>query len=145
MLVWLVTPALAAAPGWPARAARDSWFVALVDRLAPEQPALVVRWGRELAAAADPWVLDPLDTPPDPGGVPPTAACRPEPTGRREAATVQVTGRACDQIQEGSGWVVAPQVVVTNAHVVAGEELITVREDERNRAHGAGGGVRRRT
>lgn len=35
---------------------------------------------------------------------------------------VKVTGLAasCDRSQEGSGWVVAPQRVVTNAHVVAG-------------------------
>ena len=37
-----------------------------------------------------------------------------------------VTGRACNEIQEGSGWVAAPGVVVTNAHVVAGERSTTV-------------------
>jgi len=38
------------------------------------------------------------------------------------ASVVKVTGlaRACGQVQEGSGWVAAPQRVVTNAHVVAG-------------------------
>ena len=35
---------------------------------------------------------------------------------------MKVTGRACDEIQEGSGWVAAPGLVVTNAHVVAGEQ-----------------------
>jgi S1-C subfamily serine protease len=33
---------------------------------------------------------------------------------------VQVEGSACGEIQEGSGFVVAPHLVVTNAHVVAG-------------------------
>jgi S1-C subfamily serine protease len=37
------------------------------------------------------------------------------------ASTVKVEGQACGRIQEGSGWAVAPDVVVTNAHVVAGE------------------------
>jgi S1-C subfamily serine protease len=36
------------------------------------------------------------------------------------ASTVKIIGDGCGQIQEGSGFVVAPGVVVTNAHVVAG-------------------------
>lgn len=35
-------------------------------------------------------------------------------------STVKVTARACDAIVEGSGFVAAPQLVITNAHVVAG-------------------------
>jgi S1-C subfamily serine protease len=44
-------------------------------------------------------------------------------TGVREAASsvVRITGEACGVGIEGSGWVGAPDVVVTNAHVVAGE------------------------
>ncbi len=37
-----------------------------------------------------------------------------------EASTVKVKGTACGRYQEGSGWTVAPNLVVTNAHVVAG-------------------------
>jgi S1-C subfamily serine protease len=36
---------------------------------------------------------------------------------------------ACDQILEGSGFVAAPQLVVTNAHVVAGGDSPQVRLD----------------
>jgi S1-C subfamily serine protease len=35
-------------------------------------------------------------------------------------STVKIIGDGCGQIQEGSGFVVGPGVVVTNAHVVAG-------------------------
>ncbi len=35
-------------------------------------------------------------------------------------STVQIVGQGCGVIQEGSGFVVAPGIVVTNAHVVAG-------------------------
>jgi S1-C subfamily serine protease len=52
------------------------------------------------------------------------------------AATLKVTGQACDIIQEGSGWIAAPGVVVTNAHVVAGERATTV-EDETGRTMAA--------
>lgn len=35
-------------------------------------------------------------------------------------STVKIVGDGCGEIQEGSGFVVAPGVVVTNAHVIAG-------------------------
>ncbi len=39
---------------------------------------------------------------------------------RAGASTVKIVGEGCGQIQEGSGFVVGPGLVVTNAHVVAG-------------------------
>jgi S1-C subfamily serine protease len=39
---------------------------------------------------------------------------------KAERSTVQIVGSGCGDIQEGSGFVVAPGLVVTNAHVVAG-------------------------
>jgi S1-C subfamily serine protease len=48
----------------------------------------------------------------------------------REArkSVVRVLGTACGLGIQGSGWVAAPGVVVTNAHVVAGEEDTVVQE-----------------
>jgi S1-C subfamily serine protease len=48
-------------------------------------------------------------------------------------SSVLVTGEACDQIQDGSGWVAAPGLVVTNAHVVAGENSTTVVDEHGTR------------
>jgi S1-C subfamily serine protease len=42
-------------------------------------------------------------------------------TGAVSASTVEVEGQACNEFLEGSGFAVAPDLVVTNAHVVAGE------------------------
>jgi S1-C subfamily serine protease len=42
-------------------------------------------------------------------------------------STVRVLGTACGLGIEGSGWVAAPGLVVTNAHVVAGEHDTTVQ------------------
>jgi S1-C subfamily serine protease len=60
-------------------------------------------------------------------GLPPTAAGPvhvPSDVAAESAAaapsTVKVVGEACGLIQEGSAFVVAPGLVVTNAHVVAG-------------------------
>ena len=41
-------------------------------------------------------------------------------------SVVRVLGTACGLAIEGSGWVAAPDLVVTNAHVVAGEQDTTV-------------------
>lgn len=46
------------------------------------------------------------------------------------ASVVRVLGTACGLGIEGSGWVVAPGIVVTNAHVVAGEDDTTVTTQE---------------
>lgn len=43
-----------------------------------------------------------------------------------EGSVVRVLGTACGLGVEGSGWVAGPGLIVTNAHVVAGEEDTTV-------------------
>jgi S1-C subfamily serine protease len=45
------------------------------------------------------------------------------------ASTVKIVGEGCGQIQEGSGFVVGPGLVVTNAHVVAGIPHPMVEDD----------------
>jgi S1-C subfamily serine protease len=45
---------------------------------------------------------------------------------RAGASVVRVLGTACGLGVEGSGWVAAPGLIVTNAHVVAGEDDTTV-------------------
>jgi S1-C subfamily serine protease len=132
-LVWMTTPALATAPGWPARAARDSWIVDVVDELGPEQPDRFAAWGRDIADAPYPFALDPLSDPGD-VGAPPTAGLSPTADARVRASIVKVSGFACDRVQEGSGFVARPGLVVTNAHVVAGERETSVRDLD-GRAH----------
>jgi S1-C subfamily serine protease len=124
-LVWMAIPSLATAKGWPARLARDSSVVAMVERLAPEQPSQFAAWGRAISDAPYPSALGTLDEPPDPG-VPPEVAIPPEVDAVVRRSIVKVTGRACHQTQEGSGWVAADALVVTNAHVVAGQDDTTV-------------------
>jgi S1-C subfamily serine protease len=46
-------------------------------------------------------------------------------------SVVRVDGTACGLAIEGSGWVAGPELVVTNAHVVAGEQDTTVEIDGR--------------
>src|SRR5690606_6585419 len=54
---------------------------------------------------------------------PPSPAAARDPDVRAAAASVvRVRGSACGLGVEGSGWVAAPELVVTNAHVVAGQK-----------------------
>ncbi len=48
-------------------------------------------------------------------------------SGARRGSVVRIVGTACGLGIEGSGWVVAPGLVATNAHVVAGEGDTTVQ------------------
>jgi S1-C subfamily serine protease len=58
---------------------------------------------------------------------PPDAAIAADSDVRRASrSVVRVLGTACGLGVEGSGWVAAPGLVVTNAHVVAGEDDTTV-------------------
>ncbi len=60
-------------------------------------------------------------------GSPPTAVRLAASLQRRVAGSVvRVTGTACEEVQQGSGFVVRPGYVVTDAHVVAGERATTV-------------------
>lgn len=52
---------------------------------------------------------------------PDSAVARDPDVQRATQSTVRVIGSACGYGIEGSGWVASPGVVVTNAHVVAGE------------------------
>ncbi len=78
--------------------------------------------------------LDPL--PSIPGPLPALAAPPPRIAGApgvqaASRSVVRVLGTACGLAIEGSGWVARPEEVLTNAHVVAGEDDTTVEVEGR--------------
>ena len=119
LLMWLLIPALANSPGWTARAVRDSAVARLIDRVAPAPPAESETLGRLVGDQSFPEVFDTLSSPD--AGTPPADGIPAEAAARVTRSTLLVQGQACDSIQEGTGFVAAPNLVVTNAHVVAGE------------------------
>ncbi|HMF84474.1 MAG TPA: MarP family serine protease [Acidimicrobiia bacterium] len=127
--VWLLAPALTSAQGWPSRAARDSQVVRAINRYAPDPPPPAQRLGRAVAEGPFPEVFSHLN---GPGGVgtPPTRALAPEVAARVASSVLKIEGEACDQIQAGSGFVVGADLVVTNAHVVAGEPRTEVQTND---------------
>jgi S1-C subfamily serine protease len=72
---------------------------------------------------------------PDTDVPPPEKGILSDPDVRSAASrAVRVTGVACGYGVEGSGWVVARNLVVTNAHVVAGEAATRVQPEGLGRA-----------
>ncbi len=122
LVLWLLVPAMRSTPGWPARAARGSAMVALVDRYAPDPPRAARVLGRIVGEAPYPVVGGAtIDT-----GRPPTNDAGPTVDARDARSVVLVTGIACGLRLAGTGFAVAPDLVITNAHVVAGERRTEV-------------------
>ena len=67
---------------------------------------------------------------PQPGvGTPDSAIARDPDVRRAGGSVVRILGTACGLGVQGSGWVARPGLVVTNAHVVAGEQDTAVQLD----------------
>src|SRR4051794_14167881 len=98
---------------------RSAILRVLNDELPPSGPIL------NSLARFDPF---PQIAGPAPGVAPPTSKVARDPhVARATRSSVKVLGTACGLGVEGSGWVAKPGVVVTNAHVVAGENDTTVQ------------------
>jgi uncharacterized membrane protein required for colicin V production len=118
--LWLLLPSIAAVPGWPARATANSGISRWVSvHLPPPPDALQIL--RRLIGQDAPQVFAVLH-PGAAAGTPPSVSSLPTAVTRAVAAsTVKVQGEACNRIYEGSGFAVGADMIVTNAHVVAGE------------------------
>jgi S1-C subfamily serine protease len=69
---------------------------------------------------------------------PPTARIARDPQVKAASrSVVKVLGTACGLGVEGSGWVAGDGVIVTNAHVVAGQDDTTVQLEGKGTHHGA--------
>ena len=98
---------------------RSSVLTRLNEMLPPSGPLL------QALARFDPF---PRITGPDPGVSAPDSAIARDPEVRAAGGSVvRVLGTACGLGVQGSGWVAADGVVVTNAHVVAGQDDTTVQ------------------
>lgn len=120
-LIWVFGAVVLHAPGTAqlrADVQRSTILRGLNDLLPPSGPVL------NALSRVDP--APSLAGPTDPVA-PPDAAIAADPDVRRAGlSVVRVLGTACGLGLEGSGWVAAPGLVVTNAHVVAGEDDTTV-------------------
>ena len=121
LATWFVALNLVAGPIPPlSRQIRGSAIVRGLDTVLPPPPPLLAQVRRVLNTFGFPEVF--ADVPPPPAG----PVQGPSEGEARDAAlaadqsTVRIVGSGCGGVQEGSGFVAAPNYVVTNAHVVAG-------------------------
>jgi len=124
--IWLLIPAMSDVQGWASQQVRNSAIARGIDSTFPRPPDTLQAL-RHLVGSNDfPPVFDSLQPSQNsgapPGAIPLAAAVQ----QRVAASTVKVEGVACRRIQDGSGFSAAPDEVVTNAHVVAGERQTSV-------------------
>ena len=101
-------------------AVANSRILRAADTLLPAPPTIFSRIGSFLTsegfpvvfAGLPPQLTPPVASPSESAIAPAVAVVAP--------STVKIEGTGCGVIKEGSGFVVAPGLVVTNAHVVAG-------------------------
>jgi len=127
---WLLLPIMADSQGWFALQSRTSSIADVVHERLPDPPDTLETLRRYVGEGQFPNVLGPLDAAPDVGPPPSVTGIAQSVVDAVVPSTVKVQGVACRRIQEGSGFVVGPDLVVTNAHVVAGEsDTIVQRSD----------------
>lgn len=132
LLVWFVAGAVrGAGPPSLARAIGESRVLATIDRVVPPNTGRLFAGFRTLLDQNGiPKVFGGLTPEPIQPVSPPDSTSAGAPAIQvASRSVVRVTGiaEACRRGQEGSGWVVSPGRVVTNAHVVAGMREASVQ------------------
>jgi S1-C subfamily serine protease len=142
VLVWFLAGAVRGGAQTPlAKAIGTSRIVSTIDRFVPPQTArLFAGFQSVLDREGFPRVFEGVRAEPIIPIAPPDRQLAFGPGVARAAGSiVKITGVAssCNREQEGSGWVVAPERVVTNAHVVAGTTTEHVRIQGAGRSYEA--------
>ena len=121
LAAWLVANTLVNSSSLALNSAiSQSRILRTVDGFLPAPPSVFSRVQNFLSSEGFPLVFAQL-APASAGPVQlPGNAALQAAVNRAGPSTVKIIGVGCNQIQEGSGFVVAPGEVVTNAHVVAG-------------------------
>ena len=122
VVLWILLPTLAHVQGWTSEQARSSRIAREVAERFPNPPDTLEALRRIMGDDPFPQVFDALQPAPDVGAAPGASGLSQETAERVSLSTVKVVGPACGRIQEGSGFFVADDLVVTNAHVVAGQD-----------------------
>jgi S1-C subfamily serine protease len=133
--LWLLLPTMADVPGWPAEQARGSRIARFVHDAFPDAPDTLQALRSLVGDDQFPSVFTALQPTPDVGPPPAESGLSQAIADRASAATVKVEGEACRRIQEGTGFAFgAADLVVTNAHVVAGEDSVHIFRSDGSQA-----------
>ncbi len=115
-----------------AASARDSKVITEVDKFAPDWlRAVPKRMSALLSTSGLPEVLEPLRTPAPDVDAPDASLADSLVVAKSRPSVVKIRGVAttCQKVLEGTGFVIAPNRVMSNAHVVAGSDSVTVEAE----------------
>ncbi|MEJ4113009.1 MarP family serine protease [Corynebacterium kroppenstedtii] len=132
VVIWMIAlPVVSASKGNVSKTLRNSRVLGAVDSLAPPQ---VNNWGSRVGMFLNrngmPTLTDPFGELPNKDvPAPADSVLSTERLNQIRPSIVQVlsTAQQCRKMLEGSGFVIAPDTVVTNAHVVAGSNEVKLR------------------
>lgn len=130
LLLWFLLPAAGQVPGEVSRQVRTSSIARLVQDATPAPPDALQTFRALVDESRFPEVFDDLRPAPDTGPPPSRIPVPQDVVERVTASTVNVEASGCGRRYEGSGFTVAEDTVVTNAHVVAGAETVDVRRPD---------------
>lgn len=136
VLAWLVVPVMADAEGWPSASTRGSTFAELIIRYLPEPPPQIQELERQLVGGDYPQLFAGLQAAPEIPAAPADSPVSQAVLDATAPSAVRLQSEACGQLQSGSGFFVAPGLVATNAHVVAGADEVELLSAD----GGSGGG-----
>lgn len=126
---WLLGALLIQGPSKPlAKALQKSETLAFMNDSMPPPPDLLAYVREYLNTSGFPQVFAGLPRPVGPPVKLPSNAEAQKAAARAEGSLVRIVVPACGGTQLGSGWIAAPETVVTNAHVVSGGETVTVQD-----------------
>jgi len=115
-----------------AAATRGSRVITEVDKYAPEWLRSVPkRMSALLSTSGLPDVLEPVGTPIQAVDPPDPSLADSLVVSKSRPSVIKILGvaTACQKVLEGTGFVIAPNRVMSNAHVVAGTESVTVEAE----------------
>lgn len=135
--VWFCAGAIPAVPSTTIRqSVRDSKIISWLDHTLPPTTSIIQWLETSVAQTHIPEIISELELgPADTQVAVPDISAFQSVVDASRASIIEIEGRSCSGIGVGSGFIAAPNYIVTNAHVVAGMRHPYVQDvDGRHRA-----------
>lgn len=130
ILIWLFANVFMYGPTtWLPEQVKGSVVIRTIDQAMPNPPSALVSIRRYIANIRLPQPFVGNEPAPERLEVDGSTADLQAIMAKTEKSVVAISGTACSSISVGSGFVAAPDVVVTNAHVVAGVARPIIQDD----------------
>ncbi len=134
--IWVLVPTMANVSGWPAEQARTSSVASAISDNLGSPPSAFGGLAESLGVNRLPKVFDDFTRSPTAEPPPADSPVVGEVLRSAEQSTFKIVGPACGLIQSGTGFVAGQDLIVTNAHVVAGTGSVQVEDTTGRRRSG---------